>query len=124
MVHPTLAAVCPNKLCCPRFVRRPPGRYALLFLHGAARKPSRHVRRPDSLDECKTAESCLVVMTCSTDGGGAALAALLGDLTAGGASVTLSRCDVAAAEETASVAASVDAVMHAGGVLRVTCCRC
>ncbi len=63
-------------------------------------------------------------MTCSTDGGGAALAALLGDLTAGGASVTLSRCDVAAAEEAASVAASVDAVMHAGGVLRVTCCRC
>ena len=52
-------------------------------------------------------------------GGGASLAALLGRLTAGGASVTLCRCDVAAAEEASAVASPADAILHAGGVLRV-----
>lgn len=55
------------------------------------------------------------------DGASLPLAALLGGMTSGGASVTMTRCDVSAAEEAAAATGAADAVLHAGGVLRVGC---
>ena len=47
------------------------------------------------------------------------LVALLQGIAVNGAAITLTRCDVAAAEEASVAFCTVDAVLHAGGVLRV-----
>ena len=58
------------------------------------------------------------------DGIVGALAALVGGQAGGGdTAVTLARCDVGAAEEARAAAGCADALLHAGGVLRVGFCR-